>query len=328
MAKYAASMDDVIAASKRIEGHGHITPVLTNNTINKLSGKEIFFKCENFQKIGAFKFRGGWNAISSLNDEEAVNGVCTHSSGNHAQAVAYASSIYGINSIIIMPKNAPDNKIKNTKKYGAEIILYDPNIEKREDIGIRISNEQGRVLIKPYDDLDIIAGQGTCGLEIASELKNLKIIPDIFLCCCGGGGLIAGSSTYLTHVFPKMKCYSVEPEGFNDTQISLKKNSITSNMQGKNSICDALLAEQPGNITFPINQKNLYQGLSVTDDEVKKTILTLSEDLKIVVEPGGAVAASALLNHKIDTSNKTIVVMISGGNIDELLFSNIVKKFK
>jgi len=319
---------EIEQAYKKIKSQILKTPLVTNQDINKLTKANVFFKLENLQWTGSFKLRGAMHKISLLSTEDKQKGVVAYSSGNHAQAVAYASSKYGINSIIIMPKNAPDNKIKNTKKYGAEIILYDPNREKREDIGKRIAKEQGRILIKPYDDLDIIAGQGTCGLEIANELVNLKIIPDTFLCCCGGGGLIAGSSTYLTHVFPKMKCYSVEPEGFNDTQISLKKNSITSNMQGKNSICDALLAEQPGNITFPINQKNLYQGLSVTDDEVKKTILTLSEDLKIVVEPGGAVAASALLNHKIDTSNKTIVVMISGGNIDELLFSNIVKKFK
>jgi threonine dehydratase len=246
------------------------------------------------------------------------------SSGNHGQAVAYASKLSNISAKVIMPKNAPKIKINNTKKYGAEVILYDASLENREEIGNKIAKVEGRVLIKPYDDLDIISGQGTSGKEIADELIKLNILPDIFLCCCGGGGLIAGASTYLKYTFPHIGCYSVEPENFNDTKISLKKGSIKSITKGLTSICDALLAPQPGDITFNINKKILEKGLSVSDSEVKDTIIQLAENLKIIVEPGGAVAAAALLNKKIEIKNKTIVVMISGGNIDNELFSKIV----
>ncbi len=313
-------------AYKRIKKQILNTPLITNENINQLTKSNVFFKLENFQWTGSFKLRGAINKISLLSSMDKKKGIVAYSSGNHAQAVAYASKIYHINSLIIMPNNAPSIKINNTKKYGAEIILYDPKNEKREDIGNRIAKEQGRILIKPYDDHDIIAGQGTSGLEIANEIINLNIKPDLYLCCCGGGGLIAGTSTYLKHKFPNLRCYSVEPNQFNDTQISLQKKMITPNSKNSYSICDALLANQPGNITFPINEKNLEAGLTVTDDEVKKNILMLAENLKIIVEPGGAVAATALFNNKIDIKNKTVIVMISGGNIDNELFSNIIKE--
>jgi threonine dehydratase len=264
------------------------------------------------------------NKIMQLNVDQRKNGVVAYSSGNHAQAVAYASTINGISSIIIMPKNAPLIKINNTKKYGAKVILYDPLVESREKIANKMSEDQGRTLIKPYEDLDIIAGQGTSGKEIVEEMRRLKLSPDLYLCCCGGGGLIAGTSTYLKYEFPNIDCYAVEPEEFNDTQISLEKNEITPVIQGSQSICDALLAPQPGELTFSINKKILRGGLSVNDNEVKDTIIQLAENLKIVVEPGGAVAASALLNNRLEIRNKTVIVMVSGGNIDNELFSQIV----
>lgn len=314
-------------AYKRIHSQILRTPLVVSENINNLINANVYFKLENLQWTGSFKLRGAINKISQLSSDQKKNGVVAFSSGNHAQAVAYASKINQISAIIIMPKNAPLTKINNTKKYGAEVILYDPLTESREEIGRTIAKDQGRTLIKPYDDLDIIAGQGTCGKEIAEELISLEIKPDIYLCCCGGGGLIAGTSTYLKYQFPKIKCYSVEPDEFNDTQISLDKKIISSVNKGAKSICDALLAPRPGDITFLINQTTLVGGLSVNDYEVKKTIIQLAENLKIVVEPGGAVAASALLNKKIETNNKTIVVMISGGNIDNDLFSKIVKEF-
>ena len=259
-----------------------------------------------------------------LNADQRKNGVVAYSSGNHAQAVSYASNLNEISSIIIMPKNAPLIKINNTKKYGAQVILYDPLVESREEIAKKISEDQGRTLIKPYEDLDIIAGQGTSGKEIAQEMIRLKLSPDLYLCCCGGGGLIAGTSTYLKYEFPNIDCYAVEPEEFNDTQISLERKKITSVIKGSQSICDALLAPQPGDLTFSINNKILRGGLSVSDSEVKNTIIQLAENLKIVVEPGGAVAASALLSDKLEIKNKIVIVMISGGNIDNALFSQIV----
>jgi len=197
--------------------------------------------------------------------------------------------------------------------------------ESREKIALEIARKENKTIIKPYDDLDIIAGQGTVGKEIANDLKLKNVQPDIYLCCCGGGGLIAGSSTYLKHIFPNIKNFSIEPEEFNDTQRSLKNNYLVKNKESGRSICDALLATQPGKITFPINQTTLSGGLSVSDKEVKKTIIELAENMKIIVEPGGSVAAAALLTNKIIVENKNVIVMISGGNIDYNLFSSIVE---
>ena len=299
------------------------TPLVTNDYINKLLKSQIYFKLENFQNTGSFKFRGATHKISLLSKELMEKGVVAYSSGNHAQAVAYASSQKNISSKIVMPKSAPKIKIENTKKYGADIILYDTFFENREQIGNEIKEKENRTLIKPYDDIDVIAGQGTVGIEIANELQSLNINPDIYLCCCGGGGLVAGTSTYLNHKFPNLKSYAVEPDGFDDTKKSLKNKKIIKNASNAQSICDALLAPMPGKITFPINLKNLSGGIFVSDEEVKKTIVLLSEHLKIVVEPGGAVAAAAVLNNKINIKNKKIIVMISGGNIDLELFRSL-----
>ncbi len=299
------------------------TPLVSNDFINNTLDAQVYFKLENLQKTGSFKLRGATHKISTLPGNIIKNGVVAYSSGNHAQAVAYAAKKKNISAKIIMPKNAPEIKIENTKEYGADLILYDTYFENRESIGNEIQEKENRFLIKPYDDIDIIAGQGTAGKEIAEDLKDLDIIPDIYLCCCGGGGLVAGTSTYLQYKYPNLKSYSVEPDGFDDTKKSLENKKIISNSPNMNSICDALLAPRPGDITFPINLKNLEGGISVNEEEVKKTIVMLSEHLKIVVEPGGSVAAAALLNKKINVKNKKIVVMISGGNIDLELFRSL-----
>lgn len=312
-------------AFARIQSQIVKTPLIHSEYINKLTGAKVFFKLENLQITGSFKLRGAINKISLLDQNQKERGVVAYSSGNHAQAVAYACKINNINAKIVMPDNAPRIKIENTKKNGAEVILYNTFHENREEIGNKIAKDENRILIKPYDDLDIIAGQGTCGKEITEDLIKKNIKPDIYLCCCGGGGLIAGTSTYLKYKYPEIQCYSVEPEEFNDTQVSLEKKYIVPNKKKSKSICDALLAKQPGHITFPINLINLKSGLSVSDDEVKETIINLAENLKIVCEPGGAVAAAALLNKKIETKNKKIVVMISGGNIDNSFFSKIAR---
>ena len=318
--------NEINKAHARIKSFIVKTPLITSEIINKQTNSNVFFKLENLQSTGSFKIRGASNKILLLNNEEKKRGVVAYSSGNHAQAVAYASKLKNINATIIMPRNAPLIKIKNTKEYGAKVFLYDPKKESREEIALNISKKENKIIIKPYDDLDIIAGQGTIGKEIYEELKAINIEPDIYLCCCGGGGLIAGSSSYLKHIYPKLKNYSVEPDNFNDTQISLEKNLIVSNSTSSKSICDALLAKKPGEITFSINKKNLDRGLSVSDTEVMKTIIELSEKMKIIVEPGGAVAAAALLNKKIDIENKNVVVIISGGNIDLTLFNLIISK--
>ena len=314
---------DIENAFKKIKDSIVKTPLVTNDYINNLLNSQVYFKLENLQNTGSFKLRGATHKISTLSKDKINNGVVAYSSGNHAQAVAYAALQKNISAKIIMPKNAPKIKIKNTKEYGADVILYDTFFESREKIGNDIVEKENRSLIKPYDDIDVIAGQGTAGIEIAEDLKKLSITPDIYLCCCGGGGLIAGTSTYLKHEFPNLKSYSVEPNGFDDTKISIENEKITKNQLNKKSICDALLAPKPGYVTFPINLKNLEKGISVSDEEVKRTITLLSEHLKIVVEPGGAVAAAALLNKKINTENKKVIVMISGGNIDLELFRSL-----
>jgi len=299
------------------------TPLVSNDYINNLLNAEIYFKLENLQRTGSFKLRGATHKIlKSLNDI-SENGVVAYSSGNHAQAVAFSASQNNLSAKIIMPKTAPQIKIENTKKCGAEVILYDTYFQSREEIGNEIQKKDNRALIKPYDDEDIIAGQGTAAIEIVNDLKEQSIEPDLYLCCCGGGGLIAGTSTYLKHIYPDIKSYSVEPKEFDDTKRSLEAGKLIENKKNAKSFCDALLAPQPGNITFQINSNNLEGGLSVSDEEVTKTIILLAEQLKIVVEPGGAVAAAAVLNNKIDVKNKKIIVMISGGNIDLSLFNKL-----
>ena len=299
------------------------TPLITNEYINNQVKGKIFFKLENLQKTGSFKLRGAYYKISKLNETQKQRGVVAFSSGNHAQAVAYASYKKNISATIIMPNNAPKIKIKNTKQYNAKVILYNPEQEIRESLAEEIAFNEKKTIIKPYDDFDIIAGQGTAGKEIAEELESNSIIPDIYLCCCGGGGLIAGTSTYLKYKFPNIEVYAVEPEEFDDTKTSLETGSIQRNKANSFSICDALLAPQPGSITFPINKENLIGGLTVSDNDVKKTISFLAEHLKIVSEPSGAVAATAALLNKINMKNKNIVVMISGGNIDLEMFTTL-----
>ena len=314
---------NIVEAYKNIKSKVLKTPLISNDFINNLVGGKIYFKLENLQNTGSFKLRGASNKISKLTLENKANGLVAYSSGNHAQAVAFASLQENISAKIIMPKNAPKIKIDNTQSYGAEVILYDPKTEIREEIGQNIAATENRTLIKPYDDFDIIAGQGTAGYEIAEELNHLSITPDIYLCCCGGGGLIAGTATYLKYKFPKIESYAVEPYGFDDTKLSLESKKIISNKQGFESICDAIITPQPGNITFPLNLKALAGGIVVKDEEVKNSIKVLAEHLKIIVEPGGAVAATAALTKKIDMKNKTVVVMISGGNIDLDMFANL-----
>ena len=302
------------------------TPLVTNEAINSLVNAKVYFKLENLQKTGSFKIRGATYKISLLSTKQKQKGIVTYSSGNHAQAVALASLNQGIEATIVMPDNAPKIKIKNTKSYGVNIVLYNPKTENREAIGNEIALETGKTLIKPYDDIDIITGQGTVGKEITEQLKEINTIPNIYLCCVSGGGLIAGSSYYIKSYFPEVESYSVEPENFNDTLLSLKRRYITPNKNTKSSICDALLVSQPGEITFKINQATLKGGLDVSDWEVRKTIKILAETLKVMVEPGGAVAAAALLTKKIEVKNKIVVVMLSGGNIDSDLFSQIITK--
>jgi len=312
--------NSILEASKRLQGKIVRTPILQSDYINEKLESNIFLKAENLQTIGAFKFRGAMNSILQLPSD--IKKVVAWSSGNHAQAVAAASKITGRQATIVMPEDSPKAKLNGTAFWGATIIKYDRNKENREEIGKKIANDTNAMIIPPFDDEKVIIGQGTAGIECIEQLNQINITPDIVLCCCGGGGLIAGISTAIKEKFTNAKIYSVEPENFDDTKKSLEKNSIISNSMKHKSICDALLAEKPGKITFEINKLNLTSGISVTDKESLSAMKTAFNRLKIVLEPGGAVALAAAIFRKINITNKNVLVIASGGNVDKHIFEN------
>ena len=310
--------DAIIQAAKRLKGKIVRTPLLKSDHVNKELKSNIYIKAENLQTIGAFKFRGAMNTILQLPPD--VKKVVAWSSGNHAQAVAAAANITEREATIVMPKDSPKTKLNGTIAWGAKIVEYDRNTENREEIGKAIAKEQNAIIIPPFDDVNVIIGQGTAGLEAVEQLKEINVIPDIVLCCCGGGGLIAGVSTSIKANYPNAQIYSVEPENFDDTKKSLEADMIVENTMQHLSICDALLANKPGNITFEINRKNLSGGISVSDTESLIAMKIAYKYFKIVLEPGGAVALAAAISKKIDIKNKNVLVIASGGNVDSDIF--------
>ncbi|XDZ67399.1 threonine/serine dehydratase [Alphaproteobacteria bacterium LSUCC0226] len=306
------------AAANRIRPHIFKTPLLESPRLNDFLGFRLLIKAEALQHTGSFKLRGATNAVWSLGDE--VRHVVAFSSGNHAQGVARAVTTRGINATIIMPADTPATKIEGTKAYGAEVVTYDRYSESREDIGAALSQKLNADLIKPYDDVRVIAGQGTVGLEIARQAAAMGIVPDALLCCCGGGGLIAGTSIALHAHFPDTKIWCAEPEFYDDTKRSLESGERQPAQTEKTSICDAIVTPEPGVLTFPINRTHLSGGAVVSDEHVLKTVATLFKHLKIIVEPGGAVAVAAALTGQIPKEAQTIVAVASGGNIDADMF--------
>ncbi|MEM6414246.1 MAG: threonine/serine dehydratase [Pseudomonadota bacterium] len=321
----AISLEDIRNAAKRIQGAAVETPALQNAMLNRHVGAEIILKPENLQRTGSFKFRGAYNRLAQLTSEQKSAGVVAWSSGNHAQGISAAAEILDVPATIIMPHDAPSVKIAKTKMYGAEVIGYDRYTESREEIGRRLSEERGAVLVPSYDDPHIIAGQGTTGLELAQQVKELDATLDILLVCCGGGGLIAGMASAFSYLSPSTKIYSVEPEGFDDHARSLASGSREKNDPNARSICDALLAPEPGALTFPVNSALLAGGLVVSDEEVKAAMEFAFNYLKMVVEPGGAVALAAALSSKLDIKGKLVGVVISGGNVDPTLFADVIQ---
>ena len=318
------TFNSILEASKRLEGKIVRTPILQSKYINEKLESNIFLKAENLQTIGAFKFRGAMNAILQLPSD--IKKVVAWSSGNHAQAVAAASKITGRQATIVMPEDSPKAKLNGTAFWGATIVKYDRNKENREEIGKKIAKDINAKIIPPFDDEKVIIGQGTAGIECIEQLNKMNVTPDIVLCCCGGGGLIAGISTAIKEKFQNAKIYSVEPENFDDTKKSLKENSIIPNSMKHNSICDALLADKPGKITFKINKLNLTSGLSVSDKEALIAMNTAFKYLKIVLEPGGAVALAAAIFKKIDIKDKNVLVIASGGNVDKDIFESCLNQ--
>ena len=316
---------DIEAAAERLEGVSVRTPLLQNFELDDVAGGKVLVKSECLQLTGSFKIRGAYNFLSQLSSEQAAHGVVAFSSGNHAQGVAAAGTMLGIKTAIVMPEDAPRAKLENTRRLGGEVITYDRYTGDREAIARKVAAERDAVVVPSYDHDYIIAGQGTVGLEIAEQSAQLGLTPDQVLVCCGGGGLIAGSATALKARVSGVTVHTVEPADFDDTARSLRSGNRERIDDSARSICDALQAHTPGELTFAINQKLLGEGLTVTDDEVRAAMRFAFSNLKLVVEPGGAVALAAVLAGKIETAGRTTVVVLSGGNVDCELFAQILR---
>ena len=312
MEKYAASIDDVRSAAKRIEGIGHKTPVLTSKTLDQLAGRKLFFKCENFQKVGAFKFRGGWNAVSMLNNKEAEKGVCTHSSGNHAQAVAYAAQKRGIPAYIVMPNNSPDVKLDAVRGYEAKVTLCEPTLEARRTTLEKIAEKTGATIIHPFNNSNVIAGQGTAALELIEEIRNL----DAIIAPIGGGGLMSGTCITTRSLLPKTKLYGAEPKGADDAYRSFAEGKIIP-QENPDTICDGLLTSL-GDKTWNILKDHLEAIYTVTDDEVIKTMKIIWERMKIIIEPSSATPVAVALSNEFKALKgiENIGIILTGGNVD------------
>jgi threonine dehydratase len=315
------TIDLIKQAAARIRGKIHRTPVVTSRSFNKRAGCEVFFKCENLQRAGAFKIRGATNKILSLTAEEKGRGVAAFSSGNHAQAVALASREAGVNAVIAMPDDAPKAKVAATSEYGAEIIFYDRLQQDREAVAIEIAERDGRVMVPPYDDYFILAGQGTCGLEFLEEVPDL----DCILAPCSGGGLFAGVSVAAKAVNPRIRCFPVEPDTADDTRQSFLKGERVV-IPPPPTIADGLRVQSPGTLTFPVLQKTAENVLTVSDEEIIETIKFFLFRMKLLVEPSGAAAAAAVLTGKLPRDAKRVGVVLSGGNIDAELLSKLLSQ--
>jgi threonine dehydratase len=313
------ALTDIQAAADRIRGHAVRTPLLEARAASAATGARVFVKPEVLQRTGSFKFRGAMNRLSQLSPDERARGVVAFSSGNHAQGVAAAAKAVGTHATIVMPADAPKLKIANTRGHGAEIVLYDRYKEDRAAIGRQLAEERALTLVPPFDDYRIMAGQGTVGLELVEDARASGVSLDAVLVPCSGGGLTAGVATALAELSPQTKVYGVEPQNFDDTARSLAAGQRLANTAATPSICDALMTERPGELTFPIIQRHV-RALSVSDDEVLRAMRHAFHELKLVVEPGGAAAFAALLAGKLDVRGKTVAVILSGGNVDADLF--------
>ena len=317
---------DIEKAARRIEGFAVVTPVIESPKLNAITGGRVLIKAECLQRTGSFKFRGAWNMISKLDAKKAKGGVVAYSSGNHAQGVAAAAQIKGLPALIVMPADTPLIKQENTRSYGAEVVTYDRATESREAIAARYVKERHAVLVPPFEHADIIAGQGTAGLELAEEAAARGVALDEVLVCCSGGGLTAGVALAMEALQPQARVHSVEPAGFDDYARSLKRGAIEKNSRLSGSICDALMSPSPGEMTFAINSRLLGEGLAVTDAEAAAAVRFAFEVLKLVLEPGGAVALAAVLSGKIETQGKAVGVIASGGNCDPELYARILRR--
>ncbi len=319
------NIDMIRAAAGRLKGHARRTPMLSSPFLNELAGRRVWIKPECLQHTGSFKFRGAWSALSAMDPDTRANGVIAFSSGNHAQGIALAAQRHSVPSVIVMPRDAPALKIANTRALGAEVVLYDRGSEDRDEIGARLASERGLTLIKPFDEPLVIAGQGTCGLEIAEQAKERGIESAQVLVCCGGGGLTAGIALALEADAPGLTVHTVEPDGFDDVKRSLASGGIERNNRTSDNICDAIITPQPGDITFPIMKRLCGAGLSVSETDALKAVALAFLRLKLVAEPGGAVALAAALFHGDALEGDDVIVTISGGNVDPDMFNRALQ---
>lgn len=325
MTLHTPSFDGVRDAARQIAGVAVRTPLIESPALNEGLGGRVLMKAETLQQAGAFKFRGAYNRISRLTDAEKARGVVAYSSGNHAQAVAAAARMVGTTAIIVMPADSPKVKVEGVIGFGGEVRMYDRYTESREAIGEEIAASKGSILVRPFDDPFIIEGQGTAGLEIVEQAAELGVgALDQLLCSTSGGGLMAGINLSMAALSPSTTCWGVEPADYNDTQISLAAGERLTHAPASGTICDALMTDRPGELTFPINRR-LAAILTVTDAEVADAVRYAFRTLKLVVEPGGAVSLAALLTGKILAADKTTAIVLSGGNVDPVLFSTIIE---
>ncbi len=318
------TLADIEAAAERLFGQAVATPLLESAAVNARVGGRVLFKPENLQRTGSFKFRGAYNAVSQIDHDAHPGGVVAASSGNHAQGIAAAAQLCGLPAAIVMPSDAPALKISRTKSYGADVVLYDRATEDREAIAKSLGAERKADFVHPFDDPRVIAGQGTTGLEIAAQCHSLGVAPDQVLVCCAGGGLLSGTAIGVHAFYAAARVHPVEPAGFDDFARSLVSGQREVNANKSGSICDALLVAQPGAHTFEIARQHCGPGLVVSDAEASTAVKFAFEELKLVLEPGGAVALAAVLDGKIATADKTTVVVLSGGNVDPALFAKII----
>jgi len=311
---------DIEAAAQRLQGQAHVTPVMTSTTVNNLTKAQVFFKCENFQRTGSFKFRGAYNALSQLSESQKHQGVITYSSGNHAQAIALAGKLLNIPTTIVMPKNAPEVKLAATRGYGAKVILYEPSEIIREELARKIAREKKLAVIPPYDHQDIIAGQGTAAKELIEEVGKL----DMLLVCCGGGGLISGCAITAKNLIPDCQVIGVEPEQADDATRSFYSKTLQT-IQNPDTIADGARTPYLGQLNFPLVLKYVDEMVTVSEDAILRTMIFLWSRLKIVVEPTGTLAAAALLENIVTAPNKRVGVIVSGGNVDLKQISTYLK---
>ncbi|AJC20931.1 threo-3-hydroxy-L-aspartate ammonia-lyase [Pandoraea pulmonicola] len=314
----AITYGDVVAAHDRIREAAHRTPVLTSRTADAMTGAHLFFKAENFQRMGAFKFRGAYNAISQFTAEQKRGGVLAFSSGNHAQAIALSARELGVPAVILMPQDAPQMKIDATRGYGAEVILFDRYKEDREALAQRLATERGMTLIPPYDHPHVMAGQGTATKELIEDAGEL----DVLVVCLGGGGLLSGSAVAARALNPNIEIYGVEPEAGNDAQQSFRTGKIV-HIETPRTIADGAQTQHLGEYTFPVIRSLVDDILTVTDDELVQTMQFLASRMKIVVEPTGCLAAAAVLQGRLEVRDKRVGILLSGGNVDMARFAKL-----